>query len=56
VVGATTGRCSAVGLNCCAPDDVLAAIGITRATDKLDKPVIVYPNIAGIATLAALGR
>jgi homocysteine S-methyltransferase len=31
----------AVGVNCCAPDDVLPAIGIARA---IDKPVIVYPN------------
>ncbi|MGA9360146.1 MAG: homocysteine S-methyltransferase family protein [Mycobacterium sp.] len=44
MVGATAGRCSAVGVNRCAPDDVLPAIGIARATDKLDKPVIVYPN------------
>jgi len=32
----------AVGVNCCAPDDVLAAIGIAR--DVTRKPVIVYPN------------
>ena len=31
----------AVGVNCCAPDDVLPAIGIARV---IDKPVIVYPN------------
>ncbi|BBZ40579.1 homocysteine S-methyltransferase [Mycobacterium conspicuum] len=31
----------AVGVNCCAPDDVLPAIGLARASDK---PVIVYPN------------
>ena len=31
----------AVGVNCCAPDDVLPAIGI--ASD-IGKPVIVYPN------------
>ena len=30
----------AVGVNCCAPDDVLAAIGIA----DIGKPVIVYPN------------
>ncbi len=30
----------AVGVNCCAPDDVLAAIRIA----KIGKPVIVYPN------------
>ncbi|GFG51031.1 homocysteine S-methyltransferase [Mycolicibacterium agri] len=32
----------AVGVNCCAPDDVLPAIQIARAV--ADKPVIVYPN------------
>jgi homocysteine S-methyltransferase len=31
----------AVGVNCCAPDDVLPAIGVASATGK---PVIVYPN------------
>jgi homocysteine S-methyltransferase len=31
----------AVGVNCCAPDDVLPAIGQARETTK---PVIVYPN------------
>ncbi len=31
----------AVGVNCCAPDDVLPAIGPARAVGK---PVIVYPN------------
>ena len=31
----------AVGVNCCAPDDVLPAIGMAAATGK---PVIVYPN------------
>ena len=31
----------AVGVNCCAPDDVLPAIGQARQTGK---PVIVYPN------------
>jgi homocysteine S-methyltransferase len=30
----------AVGINCCAPDDVLPAIGIA----DIGKPVIVYPN------------
>ncbi len=32
----------AVGVNCCAPGDVLPAIEIARAVT--DKPVIVYPN------------
>jgi homocysteine S-methyltransferase len=32
----------AVGVNCCAPADVLTAITIAR--DTTDKPVIVYPN------------
>ena len=32
----------AVGVNCCAPDDVAAAIGI--AGEVSGKPVIVYPN------------
>jgi homocysteine S-methyltransferase len=32
----------AVGVNCCAPDDVLAAVEIAR--EATDKPVIVYPN------------
>jgi homocysteine S-methyltransferase len=31
----------AVGVNCCAPEDVLSAIGPARETGK---PVIVYPN------------
>jgi len=31
----------AVGVNCCAPDDVLPAIGLAR---RVGKPVIVYPN------------
>jgi homocysteine S-methyltransferase len=31
----------AVGVNCCAPDDVLPAIGIASA---IGKPVVVYPN------------
>jgi homocysteine S-methyltransferase len=31
----------AVGVNCCAPDDVLPAIGPAR---EIGKPVIVYPN------------
>jgi homocysteine S-methyltransferase len=32
----------AVGVNCCAPADVLAATAIAR--DVTDKPVVVYPN------------
>jgi homocysteine S-methyltransferase len=32
----------AVGVNCCAPDDVLPAIGVAR--EVAAKPVIVYPN------------
>lgn len=32
----------AVGVNCCAPSDVLQAIEVARAVT--DKPVIVYPN------------
>ncbi|MDI3313967.1 MAG: homocysteine S-methyltransferase [Mycobacterium sp.] len=32
----------AVGVNCCAPEDVLPAIGVAR--DVSAKPVIVYPN------------
>ena len=32
----------AVGVNCCAPDDVLAAIAVAR--EVTGKPVIVYPN------------
>ena len=31
----------AVGVNCCAPDDVLPAVAVARQTGK---PVIVYPN------------
>jgi homocysteine S-methyltransferase len=31
----------AIGVNCCAPDDVLPAI---RMATNIDKPVIVYPN------------
>ncbi len=33
----------AVGVNCCAPDDVLPAIGIAGLASQ-GKPVIVYPN------------
>ena len=54
----------AVGVNCCAPDDVLPAIGPAR---EIGKPVIVYPNSGErwdgrralgrpIAVLAAVGR
>jgi homocysteine S-methyltransferase len=32
----------AVGVNCCAPDDVLFAVTVARETTG--KPVIVYPN------------
>src|SRR6185437_10100613 len=32
----------AVGVNCCAPADVLPAIQIAR--EVTDKPVVVYPN------------
>jgi homocysteine S-methyltransferase len=32
----------AVGVNCCAPEDVLAAVGIAGAVTG--KPVVVYPN------------
>ncbi len=32
----------AVGVNCCAPDDVLPAVAVARETTG--KPVIVYPN------------
>jgi homocysteine S-methyltransferase len=32
----------AVGVNCCAPDDVLAAVEM--ASEATGKPVIVYPN------------
>jgi homocysteine S-methyltransferase len=32
----------AVGVNCCAPADVLAAITVAR--EVTGKPVIVYPN------------
>jgi homocysteine S-methyltransferase len=40
-VAAGVGEIVAVGVNCCAPDDVLPAIGIASAVGK---PVIVYPN------------
>jgi homocysteine S-methyltransferase len=40
-VGAGIPEIIAVGVNCCAPDDVLPAIGMARAVGK---PVIVYPN------------
>jgi homocysteine S-methyltransferase len=32
----------AVGVNCCAPDDVLAAVEIAR--DVTGRPVVAYPN------------
>jgi homocysteine S-methyltransferase len=32
----------AVGVNCCAPDDVLAAVDVAR--EVTGKPVVVYPN------------
>lgn len=41
-VAADVSEIVAVGVNCCAPADVLAAIAIAR--DVTDKPVIVYPN------------
>lgn len=40
-VGAGIPEIVAVGVNCCAPDDVLPAIGPAR---EIGKPVIVYPN------------
>jgi homocysteine S-methyltransferase len=40
-VAAAVPEIVAVGVNCCAPDDVLPAIGPARKTGK---PVIVYPN------------
>ena len=40
-VAAGVAQIVAVGVNCCAPDDVLPAISIASA---LGKPVIVYPN------------
>ena len=40
-VGAGVPEIVAVGVNCCAPEDVLPAIGSARETGK---PVIVYPN------------
>ncbi len=40
-VAAGSRRLLAVGVNCCAPDDVLPAIGIASA---IGEPVIVYPN------------
>ncbi|MGH3522594.1 MAG: homocysteine S-methyltransferase [Mycobacterium sp.] len=40
-VAAGVGEIVAVGVNCCAPDDVLPAIGLAAETGK---PVIAYPN------------
>jgi homocysteine S-methyltransferase len=40
-VAAGIAEIRAVGVNCCAPDDVLPAIGLAAETGK---PVIVYPN------------
>jgi homocysteine S-methyltransferase len=40
-VSADVAEILAVGVNCCAPDDVLPAIELATATGK---PVIVYPN------------
>jgi homocysteine S-methyltransferase len=40
-VVAGVGEIVAVGVNCCAPDDVLPAIG---SAAEIGKPVIVYPN------------
>ena len=40
-VAAGVSEIVAVGVNCCAPEDVLPAIGLARETGK---PVIVYPN------------
>ncbi|OBG28468.1 homocysteine S-methyltransferase [Mycobacterium sp. 852002-51057_SCH5723018] len=40
-VAAGVGDIVAIGVNCCAPDDVLPAIDIARAVGK---PVVVYPN------------
>ncbi|MDX1882088.1 homocysteine S-methyltransferase [Mycolicibacterium sp. 120270] len=41
-VAADVDEIVAVGVNCCAPDDVLPAIGIAR--EVTGKPVVVYPN------------
>lgn len=41
-VAADVDEIVAVGVNCCAPDDVLPAIEIAR--EATDKPVVVYPN------------
>lgn len=41
-VAADVDEIVAVGVNCCAPDDVLPAIAIAR--EATDKPVVVYPN------------
>lgn len=41
-VAAGVPQIAAVGVNCCAPDDVLPAIEIAR--EVTGKPVIVYPN------------
>ena len=41
-VAANVPEIVAVGVNCCAPDDVEHAIGVARASTG--KPVIVYPN------------
>lgn len=41
-VAADVDEIVAVGVNCCAPDDVLPAIEIAR--EVTDKPVVVYPN------------
>jgi homocysteine S-methyltransferase len=41
-VAASTDAVFAVGVNCCAPEDVLDAIRV--ATEVTDKLVVVYPN------------
>jgi homocysteine S-methyltransferase len=41
-VAAGTPKIVAVGVNCCTPDDVLAAIRVAR--EVTGKPVIAYPN------------
>jgi homocysteine S-methyltransferase len=49
-VSAGVAEIVAVGVNCCAPDDVLAALRIAR--DVADKPVIVYVRPDDIAEIA----
>jgi homocysteine S-methyltransferase len=52
-VGASGSAILAVGVNCCAPQDVLPALEVARSTT--DKPLVAYPNSGEAWDAAARG-